>query len=67
MLTSPLAKRVLHYVEIFGAAFAVTILVNGEGILNAHGLSAIKSAAVAALIAAVKAGWDAVRVAVTGQ
>lgn len=59
-------KKLLGYAEIFGAAFAVTALVNVENLFNAHGLNALKAAAVAALVAAAKAGYDALVIAVLG-
>lgn len=57
-------KRAAHYLEIFAAAFAVTALVNADHLLAAHGLDALKSAGVALVVAAVKAGVDALRGAV---
>ena len=58
-------KKLIHYCEIFGAAFAVTALANADHLFAAHGLNALKSAAVAVLIAGAKAGYDAVKSAVT--
>jgi hypothetical protein len=58
-------KNLVHYAVIFGAAFAVTALANTDHILAAHGLNALKSAAVALVIAGLKAGFDALRLATT--
>lgn len=54
-------KKLIHYAEIFGAAFAVTALVNADHLLAAHGLDALKSAAVGLVVAAAKAGVDALK------
>jgi len=54
-------KKLIHYGEIFAAAFAVTALANVDNLLNAHGLDAWKSAVVALAIAGAKAGLDAVK------
>jgi hypothetical protein len=56
-----LRNKVVHYAEIFGVAFGITLLFNAENLLNAHGLSAVKSAAVAAVVAGAKAGIDALK------
>lgn len=57
-------KKLVHYAEIFGAAAAVTGLVNADHLFAAHGLDALKSLAVGLVIAAAKAGVDAVKAAV---
>jgi hypothetical protein len=56
-----LKSRLLHYLVVFGAAFGLSLLLNADHILNAHGLSALKSAAAGALIAALVAGVDALK------
>jgi predicted short-subunit dehydrogenase-like oxidoreductase (DUF2520 family) len=57
-------KKLTHYAEIFAAAFAVTALVNADHLFDAHGLDGIKSVGVAVVVAAAKAGVDAVKAAV---
>lgn len=54
-------QNLIHYAVIFGAAFAVTALANVNHLLDAHGLDAWKSAAVAIVIAGAKAGFDALK------
>lgn len=52
-------RRLEHYAAIFAAAFAVTLVANAQHIMDAHGLDALKAAAVAAVVASLKAGYDA--------
>lgn len=60
-MTPQLKERLLRYLLVFAAAFATTELANADNILNAHGLDAVKSAAIAAIIAGLIAGVDAVK------
>jgi len=53
--------RVLHYTDIFLAAFAVSLLYNKQHLLDAHGLNAVKSVAFAASVAGGKAVFEAYR------
>lgn len=54
-------QRVLHYADIFLAAFAMSLLFNQQDILGAHGLNAAKSVAFAAAVAGAKAVLEAYR------
>lgn len=47
--------RVLHYVDIFLAGFAVSLAANKDHLLGAHGLGVWKSLAAGAAIAGAKA------------
>lgn len=61
-------RRFAHYADTFLAAFAIALVVNADHVLDAHGLDALKSAGVAALITAAKAGIEAVRATIrTGK
>lgn len=53
--------RVMHYLEVFVAAFAVTIAANGQHLLGERGAGVWKSAVIAALIAGGKAVLEAYR------
>lgn len=53
--------RLLHYSDIFAAAFAMSLLYNQQHILDAHGLNAVKSLAFAAAVAGGKAVLEAYR------
>lgn len=53
--------RVLHYADIFLAAFAASLLYNKQHLLDAHGLNAAKSVAFAASVAGAKAVIEAYR------
>jgi hypothetical protein len=53
--------RVMHYVDIFLAAFGMALLYNQQDLLGAHGLNAVKSAVFAASVAGGKAAFEAFR------
>lgn len=53
--------RILHYADIFIAAFGMALLYNKEDFLGAHGLNAVKSLAFAASVAGGKAVIEAYR------
>lgn len=53
--------RILHYLDIFLAAFVIELGSNDLHLLGAHGLDAWKAAAVAAAIAGGKAVFEAYR------
>lgn len=53
--------RVLHYVEIFAAAFLVSAGGNADHLLGAHGLNAVKALAYGAAAAGAKAVLEAWR------
>lgn len=56
-------KRItISYIETFAVAFGFTALANVEHILDARGLDALKAAAFAAILAAIRAGVLAVRI-----
>lgn len=57
-------KNLVHYLVIFIAAFGVTALTNSDHLLDAHGLNAVKSAALALVVAGLKAGFDALKATV---
>jgi hypothetical protein len=54
-------NRVIHYTDVFLSAFGMSLLVNKEHILGAHGLNAWKSLILAALVAGGKATIEAYR------
>jgi hypothetical protein len=56
-------QNLIHYAVIFAAAFGVTALSNYDHLFAAHGLDALKSAAIGLVIAGLKAGFDALKVA----
>lgn len=58
VLTRP---RILHYLDIFLAAFVIELGSNDLHLLGAHGLDAWKAAAIAAAIAGGKAVFEAYR------
>lgn len=53
--------RILHYLDIFLAAFVVELGSNDLHLLGAHGLDAWKAAVIAAAIAGGKAAFEAYR------
>lgn len=53
--------RLLHYADIFLAAFGLQLLYNQQQILGAHGLNALKSVAFAACVVGGKAVIEAYR------
>jgi hypothetical protein len=53
--------RVMHYVDIFLAAFGMALLYNQQDLLGAHGLNAVKSVVFAASVAGGKAVFEAFR------
>ena len=53
--------RLLHYADIFLAAFGMALLYNQQDLLGAHGLNAIKSIVFAACVAGGKAVLEAYR------
>jgi len=61
-----LKRKLLHYVEIFAAAFGMAAIFNVQNVLAASGLDAAKAAVFALVVAAAKAGLEAVRVALGG-
>lgn len=53
--------RVLHYVDIFVAAFAAALLFNKQHLLDAHGLNAVKAVVEASMVTGGKAVLEAYR------
>jgi hypothetical protein len=53
--------RVMHYIEIFAAAFAMAVYYNRADILGAHGLNVLGSVVFAACVAGAKAVLEAYR------
>lgn len=59
--------RVVHYADIFLAAFGVELVYEREQILGAHGLNALGSLALAASVVGVKAVIEAYRKSVPAK
>lgn len=57
----PTRARVLHYLDVFVAAFIVSLGANKEHVLDAHGLNAWKSLLLAAAVVGGKAVIEAYR------
>lgn len=53
--------RVMHYLDIFLAAFGVALLFNKQHLLDAHGLNAVKATIEAAAVTGGKAVFEAYR------
>lgn len=53
--------RIMHYVDIFLAAFGVALLFNKQHILDAHGLNALKAIIEACAVTGAKATFEAYR------
>jgi hypothetical protein len=63
ILSTPLVKKLIHYAEIFLVAFLTVFVAHLADIFNAGDVNAAKAAFIAALLAAVYAGWDALKAA----
>lgn len=60
-LHTPLGRRLEHLAIVFLSTAAVTAVFNGKHLLDAHGLSALASAAPALATTALYAGWQKIR------
>ena len=60
-LNTRVGRQLEHIAAVFAGTFAVTAVFNGKHLLDAHGLSALASAAPAVATAALYAGWAKVR------
>ena len=66
-LRTPLGRRLEHLAIVFLSTAAVTAVFNGKHLLDAHGLSALASAAPAVAATALFAGWQKLRPLIPGE